>query len=111
MPTRSSTLRDADQRVKSILDQVTGHAPKEEPTPVKNAAAVALGNLGGMKGGAAGAKALTPGQRSEIAKKDAVARWSGGNWLDTLTIVIGLKRWIKCKPELIRVWRKQTIQL
>ena len=42
----------------------------------KNPAAVALGRLGGLKGGKARAKALTPQQRSEIAKKAATARWS-----------------------------------
>ena len=76
MPTRSSKPhRDANQMAKHILDQLTGDAPKEKPPPVKNAAAVALGKLGGMKGGAARAKALTPEQRSEIAKKAAAKRW------------------------------------
>ena len=60
---------------KHILDQITGDAPKDEPPPVKNAAAVALGKLGGQKGGAARARALTPEQRSEIAKKAAAGRW------------------------------------
>jgi hypothetical protein len=42
----------------------------------KNPAAVALGRLGGAKGGKARAAALTPEQRSEIAKKAAAARWA-----------------------------------
>lgn len=49
MPTRSSKPHhDANQAAKHILDQLTGDAPKEEPppAPVKNAAAVALGQLG-----------------------------------------------------------------
>jgi len=41
----------------------------------KNAAAVALGRLGGLKGGAARAKKLSSKRRSEIAKKAAAARW------------------------------------
>ena len=41
----------------------------------KNPHAVALGRLGGLKGGAARAKSLTKEQRSEIAKKAATARW------------------------------------
>ena len=41
----------------------------------KNAAAVALGRLGGIKGGFARAKKLTKKQRSDIARKAAVARW------------------------------------
>ena len=78
MPTRSSKPhRDANQAAKHILDQLTGDAPKDEPppAPVKNAAAVALGRLGGKKGGAARAAALTPEQRSEIAKRAAAGRW------------------------------------
>jgi hypothetical protein len=49
---------------------------KKAPPPVeKNPAAVALGKLGGAKGGAARAAKLTKEQRSEIAKKAAAARW------------------------------------
>lgn len=43
---------------------------------VKNPAAVALGRLGGLKGGPARAAKLTAKQRSEIARKAAQARWS-----------------------------------
>ena len=74
MPTRSSKL-DLNQLAKAIVDEATGEAPKTEPPPVKNAAAVALGRLGGKKGGAARAAKLTPEQMSEIAKKAAAARW------------------------------------
>ena len=42
----------------------------------KNPAAVALGRLGGKKGGKARAAKLTPEQRSEIARKAARARWT-----------------------------------
>ena len=41
----------------------------------KNPAAVALGKLGGKKGGPARAAKLTKEQRSAIAKKAAQARW------------------------------------
>ena len=75
MPTRSSKL-DLNQLAKRILDEATGDESKTEPPPVKNAAAVALGKLGGKKGGAARAAALTPEQRSEIAKKASSSRWS-----------------------------------
>ena len=44
----------------------------------KNAAAVALGRLGGLKGGKARARKMTPHQRAESARKAAVARWSKG---------------------------------
>jgi len=41
----------------------------------KNPHAVALGRLGGLKGGKARATKLTPEQRKEIAQKAAKARW------------------------------------
>ena len=75
MPTRSSTKLDLNQLAKRILDEATGEAEKTPAPPVKNAAAVALGKLGGKKGGAARAAKLTPEQRSEIAKKAAQGRW------------------------------------
>ena len=76
MPKRSSTCRlDLNQLAKSIVDQATGDAPKPTEQPAKNPAAVALGRLGGLKGGAARAKKLTAQERSEIAKKAAKARW------------------------------------
>ncbi len=42
---------------------------------IKNPFAVALGRLGGLKGGPARANKLTAAQRKEIAKNAAVARW------------------------------------
>jgi len=42
----------------------------------KNPAAVALGRLGGKKGGPARAAAMTPEQRSESARKAVQARWA-----------------------------------
>lgn len=47
----------------------------DEAHIVKNPAAVALGRLGGLKGGKARAEKLSPARRSEIAKKAALARW------------------------------------
>lgn len=48
---------------------------KKKAPPEKNPAAVALGRLGGLKGGKARAKKLSPKERIEIAKKAAKARW------------------------------------
>jgi len=48
---------------------------KESPQPEKNPAAVALGRMGGLKGGKARAASLTPAKRKAIAKKAAKARW------------------------------------
>lgn len=42
----------------------------------KNPFAVALGRLGGLKGGPARANKLTAARRQQIAKKAALARWS-----------------------------------
>jgi hypothetical protein len=71
-PTRP---RDSNQLAKSIVDQAT----RDNSTPIdesgKNPAAVALGRLGGLKGGKARAAKLTSKKRSEIAKKAAAARW------------------------------------
>jgi hypothetical protein len=50
--------------------------PEPDPTPEeRHAAAVALGRLGGKKGGKARAAKLTPEQRRESARKAAQARW------------------------------------
>jgi hypothetical protein len=44
-------------------------------SPAKNPAAVALGRLGGLKGGKARAAKLSAKKRVAIAKKAAKARW------------------------------------
>lgn len=76
MHKRSSKGRlDLNQLAKSIVDQATGEEPKQPQEPEKNPAAVALGRLGGLKGGKARARKLTAEERSEIAKKAAAARW------------------------------------
>jgi hypothetical protein len=48
----------------------------DDSRSTKNPAAVALGRLGGLKGGKARAAKLSPKQRSQIAKKAAAVRWS-----------------------------------
>jgi hypothetical protein len=52
--------------------------PIEEPAeePAKNPHAVALGRMGGLKGGKARAEKLSPRKRKAIAKKAAEARWN-----------------------------------
>jgi hypothetical protein len=82
MPKRSSTPRDLNQLAACIVEQATADEPAPvEPMPEasagdgKNPAAVALGRLGGKKGGAARAAALTPERRKEIAQKAAAKRW------------------------------------
>ena len=76
MPKRSSrkqTPKELNELAAFIVEEATsesGEAPQE-----KNPNAVALGRLGGLKGGKARAEKLTPEQRSEIAKKAASIRW------------------------------------
>ena len=69
--------KDTNQLAKSIVDIALGERADEEPQETgKNPNAVALGRLGGLKGGKARAEKLTAKKRSEIAKKAAKARWS-----------------------------------
>jgi hypothetical protein len=75
MPTRSSKPpRDLNRFAKFIVDSATGQIGPDLETG-KNPAAVALGRLGGQKGGLARAKALSPEQRKAAAKTAALARW------------------------------------
>jgi hypothetical protein len=67
-----------NQLAKAIVDISIGDAPADDAPSVddgKNPAAVALGRLGGLKGGAARAKKLSAAKRKAIAKKAAAARW------------------------------------
>ena len=88
MPDRSHTNRkrprDLNQRAASTVARATGEEPEPEPETVevpeltpeeRHNAAVALGRLGGKKGGPARAKKLTAEQRRESARKAAQARW------------------------------------
>jgi len=80
MPKRSSKQKDTQELARHVLDTVVPDAEptKEpaEPQKAKNAAAVALGRLGGLKGGKARAAKLTANQRKAIAQKAAKARWT-----------------------------------
>jgi hypothetical protein len=79
MPDRSSKRpRDPNQLAHQVFLESIGERPKTKApaAPAKNPAAVALGRLGGLKGGIARAAALGPRKRSQIAAKAAKARWS-----------------------------------
>lgn len=69
--------RDLNKLAASIVADATSEQSDEETQPDngKNPHAVALGRLGGLKGGTARAKKLSPEQRREIAQKAAKARW------------------------------------
>lgn len=93
MPRRTSTTpqplpRDLNLLARALVGEAVGdeNLPQLPPVPdadstpgstvaEKNPAAVALGRLGGQKGGAARAARLTAEERSEIARKAAAARW------------------------------------
>ena len=71
--------RDPIQPGAFMVDIATGQVEdrvgESLPDPAKNPAAVALGRLGGPKGGVARAKKLTPEKRSKIAQKAALSLW------------------------------------
>jgi len=80
MPDRSRKRpRDPSQLAKFIVDVASGEVERPEDQPDdaggKNPHAVALGRLGGLKGGKARAQALSKDDRSRIAKKAARTRW------------------------------------
>ncbi len=79
MPTRSSKPRrprDPVQLAKLIGDIATGQVVEQPVEDRRNPAAVALGRLGGAKGGKARAAKLSAKKRAAIARKAAAARWA-----------------------------------
>jgi hypothetical protein len=84
---RRSSKGDVAQNALRVVEAAIGDklASKPEPTkPIqfpsqpkkKNPAAVALGKLGGIKGGKARAAKLSEERRKEIAQRAAQARWA-----------------------------------
>jgi hypothetical protein len=69
--------RDVNQLAALVAGIATGEKPDPGPdtNEAKNPHAVALGRLGGLKGGKARAASLTPAKRKAIAKKAAQKRW------------------------------------
>ena len=61
---------------KRDINQIAANIVQKTTDSGKNSAAVALGRLGGLKGGKARARSLTAEQRSEIARKAAAKRWT-----------------------------------
>ena len=63
--------------VQEAIEARQPESEKAEPlSEGKNTHAVALGRLGGLKGGKARTEKLTPDQRKEVARKAANARWA-----------------------------------
>jgi hypothetical protein len=79
MPKRSSKKKPRDLSL--LAASTVGGATTEDIEPEgdegrgKNPHAVALGRLGGLKGGRARAARLAPEERRQIARKAAEARW------------------------------------
>jgi len=70
------TRQDFAQNAFRVMQEATGQSPKTpDPDAGKDPAAIKRGKLGGEKGGAARAKALSASRRKTIAKKAAHARW------------------------------------
>jgi hypothetical protein len=73
-------IKKKSSDVNVLASQIVTEATQEQPTnniqPEKNPAAVALGRLGGLKGGKARAEKLSAKKRKEIAQKAAKVRWT-----------------------------------
>lgn len=75
MTVRKKKSTDINILAASIVKTATQPEPSKEPVIEKNPAAVALGRLGGLKGGIARAKKLSAKKRKDIAVKAAKTRW------------------------------------
>lgn len=77
MEKHKKTPRDLNKLAAFILDEATNETTNNEEVNIsnKNPAAVALGRLGGLKGGKARAESLSAKRRKEIAQKASAARW------------------------------------
>jgi hypothetical protein len=74
-PKKKKRPRDFNQLAAVIVGEAVGDIEPEESVDLKSPAAVALGRLGGKRGGRARAEKLTAEQRKEIARKAANTRW------------------------------------
>ena len=76
MQKRSSKKTDINQLAKLIVGSATDEElVKKAVSEGKNPAAVLLGRKGGLVGGKARAKSLSPQKRKKIAQKAANKRW------------------------------------
>lgn len=75
MPKRSGSQRPHSDPITAAHNVVAKLTGTEKVAPAKNPAAQALGRLGGLKGGKARARNLTPEALAEIGRKGAEARW------------------------------------
>lgn len=74
MPKRKRNPTDPALLAHEVVEAAIGE-PLTKSSKGKNPAAVALGRLGGLKGGVARAKKLSKKRRRQIAQKAAKSRW------------------------------------
>jgi len=67
--------RDPNQLAKLIVDMTTGEIPNDSPKG-PDTPAIQARRKGGLKGGKARAKALSPTKRKVIARRAAAMRWA-----------------------------------
>ena len=74
---RKRSSRNVDKMTAKAIGEVArkNHGELPPQNLKKNPAAVALGRLGGLKGGAARARVLSQTERTDIARRAAQARW------------------------------------
>jgi hypothetical protein len=72
----TKTTQDENLVASRVFGEFLKKADPDAAPTAKNPAAVALGKLGGAKGGPARAAKLTPKRRAAIAKKAAATRWA-----------------------------------
>lgn len=70
-----STGQPVPGDLQAMTGAQTGNPPLLNEKSEKNPAAVALGRLGGLKGGKARAEKLSAKRRKAIGKEGAAARW------------------------------------
>jgi len=79
MAKRPAAKRDFMQVARGIVEVAIGEQMDGKPLPAKaeplESSPAGRGRLGGLKGGRARAKALTPKRRRAIAKQAAAIRW------------------------------------
>jgi hypothetical protein len=80
MPKHPAPKRDFMEVARGIVEQAIGEQIDGSPLPTpepdtRNPHAVALGSMGGKKGGKARAKSLSAAKRRAIAKKASSSRW------------------------------------
>ena len=76
MDKKKNNKKDINELAYNLVFDATQEQEKSKVKPSNK-----KGRLGGLKGGEARAKKLTLGQRSEIARLAAIARWKKSSFL------------------------------